>query len=752
MFGLALNVVIVSDSAKHDFGPSRPPLLLAEKLSLDGFKVFFVSSSIGSSIRKRLIDYGIVPIDFRFRDVFRDASKNMFLLWSFENLFRVIARKYKKYVSRDIEDAIVLNFSSVAGVVADVWYAQGPFFPAFLDMDWRSYPFHYFVLSRYLLPYVKLLDVKHVKGMRKLSRFIVANSRFTASMYRDLGVKVDYVIYPPLDTNLFKPSTNSPSEDYVLTYIGKETDFKVLDAVARRGVKVYAFGSKEQVLPEPLKQNSFFHFLGRVSTKRLIDLYSNALFTLFPFTHEPFGYIPVESLACAPPGVQVTLLDEAKDIVEVQRGDEVIGFGGMASQTIKTFKRRYVGDLVEIKALGMLPLELTPEHPVLVAKVVKEYSSERKRRGESPYIRIVKGFKWKAACNVRVGDYLVFPKFREKREVSILKLPYKKITCPQKYVEKLELTPELAELFGYYVSEGACGSACEINFGKHEYHLIKRVKDLVEEIFPYEVSLVKLPSVIRLRFGGTPLVKFMKEHFGNGAPNKKIPGWLLYAPRDILRQFLKAIIEGDGYIERRKDHKSSRICIATSSRTLALQLQMAFSRFGVFATITCDKREGEAVIEGRRVHARDKYLVRLSNVGLSKFLKVPRESRKEVSYHIEDDKNFYVPVKKVRVKKYCGNVYNLQTLSGTYLISNIVVHNCGTPVLTYDKQGPSEVVVDGETGWLARSKREIVSLALKVWENGYSRGIRRKCRERALKFDVTKIYSIWKKVLEKLIS
>jgi len=291
----------VSDSARYDFGPSRPPLLLAERLSLDGFRVFFVSSSIGLFIRERLMSCGVVPVDLKFRDVFRDASKNMFLLWSFENLFRVLARKFKICVSRDVGGSVVLNFSSVAGITADVWYAQGPFFPAFLDMDWRSYPFHYFVLSKYLLPYVKLLDVKHVRSMKKLSRIIIANSRFTASMYRDLGIKVDYVIYPPLDTYLFRPSTNKPSEDYVLTYIGKETDFKVLDAVTKRGVKVYAFGSKEQVLPNPLKQNSFFHFLGRVSTEELIDLYSNALFTLFPFTHEPFGYIPVESMACGTP-------------------------------------------------------------------------------------------------------------------------------------------------------------------------------------------------------------------------------------------------------------------------------------------------------------------------------------------------------------------------------------------------------------------------------------------------------------------
>jgi len=32
--------------------------------------------------------------------------------------------------------------------------------------------------------------------------------------------------------------------------------------------------------------------------EELIDLYSNALFTLFTFTHELFGYVLVESMAC----------------------------------------------------------------------------------------------------------------------------------------------------------------------------------------------------------------------------------------------------------------------------------------------------------------------------------------------------------------------------------------------------------------------------------------------------------------------
>ena len=38
-----------------------------------------------------------------------------------------------------------------------------------------------------------------------------------------------------------------------------------------------------------------------MSGEELADLYSNALYTLFTFTHELFGYISVESMACSTP-------------------------------------------------------------------------------------------------------------------------------------------------------------------------------------------------------------------------------------------------------------------------------------------------------------------------------------------------------------------------------------------------------------------------------------------------------------------
>jgi len=299
---MSVNVIIISDPAKHDYGPSRPPLLLANELSKDNYNVTFISPVIGLSIRKMLLEKSIKLVDFGFPDISKDSSKNMFLLWNFENLIRVMTRKYKRHISDGFRsDSIVINFSNIAIVESDIWYAQGPFSHAFMDMDWKSYPLQYLILSHYVLPIVKLFDIKHVRTMRKLSRLIVANSRFTSSMYESLGINVDCVIHPPIDVNIFKPLIQNPTENYVLTYIGKETDFRVLSELAKHGVNILAFGSKEQVLPKPLQNNSYFRFIGRVSTEELIKLYSNALYTLFPFTHEPFGYIPLESIACGTP-------------------------------------------------------------------------------------------------------------------------------------------------------------------------------------------------------------------------------------------------------------------------------------------------------------------------------------------------------------------------------------------------------------------------------------------------------------------
>lgn len=60
---------------------------------------------------------------------------------------------------------------------------------------------------------------------------------------------------------------------------------------------------------------------------------------------------------------------------------------------------------------------------------------------------------------------------------------------------------------------------------------------------------------------------------------------------------------------------------------------------------------------------------------------------------------------------------------------------CGTPVLTYKREGPSETVVDGKTGWLVDTPEEFVERARTLW-NGFDRDLfRKQALERASEFD-----------------
>jgi len=70
-------------------------------------------------------------------------------------------------------------------------------------------------------------------------------------------------------------------------------------------------------------------------------------------------------------------------------------------------------------------------------------------------------------------------------------------------------------------------------------------------------------------------------------------------------------------------------------------------------------------------------------------------------------------------------------------------------VLTYNKQGPSETVDHGVTGWLANSDDELVDLAVRIWREGYPNWMRSRSREKALQFDVKTIADQWIETLKK---
>ena len=73
-------------------------------------------------------------------------------------------------------------------------------------------------------------------------------------------------------------------------------------------------------MTEEVIEHPNIEFLGRLSSSELVDAYSNALFTLFPFTHEPFGYVPLESMACGTPALTYNFQGPSEYVIDGYTG------------------------------------------------------------------------------------------------------------------------------------------------------------------------------------------------------------------------------------------------------------------------------------------------------------------------------------------------------------------------------------------------------------------------------------------------
>jgi NADH-quinone oxidoreductase B subunit len=184
----------------------------------------------------------------------------------------------------------------------------------------------------------------------------------------------------------------------------------------------------------------------------------------------------------------------------------------------------------------------------------------------------------------------------------------------------------------------------------------------------YSPQIKVRETALMVRFSSSILARALREWCGHLAENKRIPDFVLYHSKTrLLRAFLNGYLKGDGNITiDRRGPIFSRA--STTSKVLALQIQLAYARLGYFARIRREPREGTAQIQGRTVKTRDAYSVWLLT-----------SRRKNADFRIDSD-FITVPIRKISKIKYSGNVRNLETTDNTYLVSNAVVHNCSVEV------------------------------------------------------------------------
>jgi glycosyltransferase involved in cell wall biosynthesis len=291
------DITFICDPLLSEYGPLRPAILLAKKFMDSSKRITMVSTIISPELQRKLDSMRIQTVNLKKGPILK---KNESMAWMEEWLREASFSINSKGIST--LDGVILNFSNTLAFPAHVWYAQGP--PTVtLDNMKSNLPLQYKVVYQSLSRILKTLDMRFTRKIAYCSTCVVANSKYLASVYRRFAVRAEHVIYPPLDCEQFRPMSTTPSEDFVLTYFGKETIFELVEQILDKGVKIKAFGGKLSLIPKRIHAHKNLEFLGRIENEKLIELYSDALFTFYPFTDEPFGYIPLESLACGTPVV-----------------------------------------------------------------------------------------------------------------------------------------------------------------------------------------------------------------------------------------------------------------------------------------------------------------------------------------------------------------------------------------------------------------------------------------------------------------
>jgi glycosyltransferase involved in cell wall biosynthesis len=169
------------------------------------------------------------------------------------------------------------------------------------------------------------LDRQNVRAATR----VLANSAFShESLYRTYGIFAD-VCYLGVDVDRFR-HLSLPKEDFVLT-VGslnpnKGFDFVIrslalLDATRRLPLMIVSNSTDErerhylQTLARQLDVQVTFR--ANVTDDELVQLYNRASLTVYSPVMEPFGFVPLESMACGTPvigvkegGVRESVIDD----------------------------------------------------------------------------------------------------------------------------------------------------------------------------------------------------------------------------------------------------------------------------------------------------------------------------------------------------------------------------------------------------------------------------------------------------------
>lgn len=393
---------------------------------------------------------------------------------------------------------------------------------------------------------------------------------------------------------------------------------------------------------------------------------------------------------CLHPDTLIATRRGPVEISELRAGDEVLTHRGRFRRVLGTSRRRFEGELLEVKADGMFPVRMSTEHRVL--RNTRYRASYHGRRG-SRHWTVRSEPKWVRAEELRVDDEVLSPvevpdiaadggtvvvpvhdkTFRARNQFgSVFPHPTAR-PVPQ----LLNVDNEVAQFFGLYVAEGFTGRNGVVGFAiaTYEEYLTGFIARVMERKFRAIPRVIDATRHRRRVFCCSRVfAEFCDRTFGRGAANKRFPEYLVQAPLDIVRGLVRGAWQGDGTISPRG---FSRARFTTVSPRLADQMVRILKRLGYMPSVRTTEPRGM----GKRIQYHlslagtqgDRFLVEVMSINPASIRKGNR------TYNTKNlvDGSFRSPIRRIRRVSYAGDVYNLHVEDDeSYVCSfGFAVHN-----------------------------------------------------------------------------
>ena len=331
-------------------GVVRPFINWAKELARNNYEVYFVTLGCGTRLVDfihKLASHGINHEKVRNISDIVDYVKKVkpYIVMTDDSIDRLrLITKVKNLTG--VRTAIYVQVLFGVHSIAEV------FDPRYLSFEEKL---KYSIVR--LIPFTMLKKIYRSKLLKH--DVLIANSKATASLLSILyGIEPHGIVYPPVDTNIFRPC-NIEKQDQVLLYLGShagDTEEELIRHVVRmvlehKDIHLVMFGNRRLAsrLMSHFNENRL-HLITGVTDNELARIYSMSKVTVCPQKWEQFGYVVAESISCGTPVIAYNAMGPAEIIemtsagILVNRTEELFevikDVDAYVKPIIETIKRR----------------------------------------------------------------------------------------------------------------------------------------------------------------------------------------------------------------------------------------------------------------------------------------------------------------------------------------------------------------------------------------------------------------------------